>query len=374
MSRCALCAGPLEPAFSLGCQPLANALLDHPDAEAPAYPLRIGACAWCRHAQLLETVPPEAMFGAYVYRTGASAPMRRHFAALAREIPAGPVCDVGSNDGTFLAALRQRSISAYGVDPSEAASGVPYTIPAYFNYRTVEKILAVDGPVQVITLCNVLAHCPDPIGLLAAARKLLAPGGTVVVEVPYLADLLRTGAYETCYGEHAHHFSARAVQRACGATGFNAVRVQRLQVHGGSLRVWLKQEPAACPAWERLLFRELDHPADWRRFSARAADHAYRLRELCEGKRIIGYGAPAKATVLLNYSGVRPEFIVDTTPGKQGKFIPGTGTPILPVSALEGAEPDRVLLLAWNYARYIMQQEPRFRGRWIVPFGPCATL
>lgn len=400
---CTLCDTALRIVLDLGRQPLANALLSQP-GNAPAFPLRLGHCPGCGHLQLADTVPPAELFTDYVYRTGASAPMVAHFELLAQILPAWMptekryVCEVGSNDGTFLAALRGSStkhtsgVKAIGVDPSSVARDVPGTITKFFNVETAREILAAHGPAGGVVMSNVLAHAEDPVALLEGARDLLPYGGILVVEVPYVVSMYDAGDWSGIYHEHAHFFSATVLDRMLRASGFVVERCQQMPVHGGTLRVfarravlggreivWRRGEgplPAGmfhrCATWDALLDDEREHPRDWSAFERRTWGEVGRLRSLCAGKDVVGYGAPAKATVILGVAGIAPRFCTDTTADKQGKYLPVGGVPILHPEALDRCEPEAVLLLAHNYAAHIKAKEPRFADRWVVPFRPQA--
>jgi SAM-dependent methyltransferase len=381
---CTRCESRKRPVLDLGDQPLANALLAHPDDPAPAYPLRLGLCA-SGHLQLMDPAPPDALFTNYLFRTGASAPARLHFAELAREIAhalpvsAQTVCEVGSNDGTLLTALHHNGLfHSYGVDPSSVAADVPHTENVWFSRETAMELRARRGTVDAVVLCNVLAHCPDPQEPILAARDLLDEGGLLVIEVPYLFDLLARGAYDTIYHEHVHYFSVRDLWELLlghDGAGFAIYKIERLPVHGGSLRIWARKLrlPRQIP-WPSELAAFLAHepfPAeyDWEGFADRVERHRIWLRGQVEGVGVLaGYGAPAKACVLLNHAGIRPAYVTDTTPDKIGRYIPGVRVPIRGREALLETPPDRVLLLAWNYADAIKAREPELAGRWIVPF------
>lgn len=388
--RCALCGTGLRPVLDLGTQPLANALLETAGQEHAVYPLRLGECPGCRHVQLCDTVRPDAMFRSYLFRTGASEPAVRHFRELAYHLAQrirlrqpvtyrGTVCEVGSNDGTLLNALRLRGVQAYGVDPSDVAASVPDTVPAFFNLRTAERLREERPTPDAVVMTNVLAHAPDPAGMIRAAAHLLDHGGLLVIEAPYLGDILANGDYSCCYHEHVHYFSAHALQGMLVPAGFAVEQIDRLPVHGGSLRVWARrvndpQHGTVSRGWLALLGAENGAPTDWEAFAGQVRRHADRLREACgDSLALAGYGAPAKATVLLNYAGIKPSYVTDTTPEKQGKFIPGVGVPIVAPDQLAAYPPGRLLLLAWNYAEQILARHPEHAGRWIVPFGARAT-
>ena len=423
--RCVVCASrSLSVVLDLGQQPLANGLLKHPDDPAPTLPLRLASCSGCGHVQLADFAAPEAMFSEYVFRTGASEPAKAHFwklaEAIAETVRGGYVCEVGSNDGTLLTALRDEGLEAIGVDPCSVAQGVEGTVNRYFGRLTAQVLLAEHGPACCVVMCNVLAHAPDPYSLLEGARDLLPYGGMLVIEAPYLFDLLAVGAWDTIYHEHFGYFSASVLHRMLTSTGFMVDRVDREPVHGGSLRVWARrvvdvQSAPRSAKWTELLRTE-SYP-EWAGFQARVDAHASALKAACDVPFIVAYGAAAKATVLLNRTGIRPRYIVDSTPDKQGCFIPGTETPIVPPSALKGPgcvcltplegswtemgsdyvalfhpfkgwksekrclwcrgtgkAPDKILITAWNYAEHIMAHHTEYAGRWIVPSGPHRTV
>jgi len=383
--RCTLCCGShIRCVLDLGEQPLANGLLSSAAEVAPRFPLRLGYCEGCGHVELMDRVPPEAMFGTYVYRTGASAPMVAHFTELAAQVShrlsvvdPGWVCEIGSNDGTFLRALRGQGFAeeeVIGVDPCSVARGEQFTVHRYFGTLVAEQLRDSYGPAACVVACNVLAHCPQPTALLKAAHGLLARNGLLVLEVPYLRDMVDSLTWDQVYHEHHSVFSAQILARLLTVTGFVAEQVERLSVHGGSLRVWARavsniQQHSPCPEWHALQEQEWRSPVDWERFGADVERHATRLRELCGGaERLIGYGAPAKATVLLNYAGIKPTALFDTTPEKAGRYVPGVNAPILPMDEIRDHRPDRALLLAWNYQDAILARETWLHGKWVIPF------
>lgn len=381
--RCVLCGSGLAVVLDLGEQPLANGLLEQPDDPCARYPLQLAECSGCRHVQLAAGVPPEAMFSHYVYRTGASQTMVRHFAelsfALANRLPGGArVFDVGSNDGTLLKQLRNgRGLSAWGVDPSDIAAEVPWTIRRFFTAQVARELVQGYGAADCVVIANCLAHVPDPAGMVAGAAHLLRHGGLLVLEVPYVRDLVEQLAYPTIYHEHLSYWSAARLNALLVPVGFAVERVERLSVHHGSLRVWARRvaDPQRAPVdsqWLALLQSETA-PIDWAEFAERVRTHRGQLREACAGaERLVGYACPAKATVLLNYCDLHLDLISDTTPEKQGGYLPGLGTPIVPPSDLRDYAPDRVLLLAPNFTSEILAQEPGLAGRWIIPF-PAIT-
>lgn len=382
--RCVFCDTRLEVVLDLGLQPLANNLLTSPEQRFDLYPLRLAACPGCSHVQLADSVPPDALFSEYVYRTGASAPMVSHFQALARKLreylAPSPlyVVEVGSNDGTFLRAYRALGGVPLGVDPSSVAKGVEDTKSVWFNQRTAQKLLGENGPAGCVLMANVLAHAPRPQELLAGARDLLPLGGLLVIEAPYLQNTIDAADFSQVYAEHSHYLSATVLDQQLDAHGFGVEAVEWLPVHGGSLRVFARRAirhslTLRSPQWQKLLLNEAQNPPHWSRFRARVISEIQRLQEACAGRTVIGYGAPAKATVILSATGIKPLFCSDTTSDKQGKFIPTPqgGIPIWGPDQLDTVgEEAAIMLLSHNYASFVMEREERFAGRWVVPFRP----
>ena len=378
-SRCALCEGTLREVLDLGMQPLANGLLSSPDEVPQVYPLRLGECEGCKHVQLLDEVDPEAMFRQYVYRTGASAPAVRHFQDLATQIreqlhPGARVFEIGSGDGTLLSALRMRHLAAVGVDPSSVAEDVPDTEPYFLDPQVAQHLIGRYGKAEAVVCCNVIAHTPDPMGLVADVADLLNNGGLLVIEAPYLGDLIANGDWSSCYFEHFGWFSFKALAKLL-CSKFLIERTERLPVHGGSLRIWARKRPCSTRHAQGDAYRLFAEPeVDWEAFSSRVERHVEWLRQACDVPDLIGYGCPAKATVILNRTGIKPLFVTDTTYEKVGRYVPGVGVPIREPWDMRGVDPSRVLLLAWNFSEAIQAHEQRFTGKWIVPFGPHAKF
>lgn len=386
--QCALCGlagNDLRQVLDLGEQPLANALLSSPTQEYRKFPLQLGECVQCGHVQLIQTVRPDLMFEEYVYRTGMSGTMRQHFQGLAHWLsselsPGSLICEVGCNDGTLLRSLESRRMRVVGVDPSSVAAtieGIPVH-QRYFNERAARELRAQYGPVDCVVMTNVLAHVPQPAELIRGAWEMLRDGGLLVIEAPYVRDLVRSLAYDTIYHEHSHFFSLRDLSLML--TGkFWRLEVASLPVHGGSLRLVARRSPYADLSlygdgahWKRLLTEE-STPVDWDAFRGRVERHRDTLRAAVAGARdLVGLYAPAKATVLLNYTGITPARIVDDTPEKQGRFVPGVGCPIVPRAAM--GDPDLVLLNAWNFAEEVLTKEAGLRGRLLCPLPVVRML
>lgn len=386
--NCALCGTDLQLVLDLGKQPPANRYRRQAELlwPEPSYPLRLGHCPSCQHAQLMDTVEPEALFTEreYLYRSGVSAGWLSHCADLVRTMPRGNggiAVDIGSNDGTLLGQLAARGYKVVGVEPNHPLNALHGfdTFPTFWGEevaRWVKKRFREDA--RIVTAQNVLAHVPDPVAFLAAAAECLHQDGTLVIEVPHLLPMLETGAFDPIYHEHIHYWSLLALQRAIFAAGLSVVAVEEIAVHGGSLRVWAGfPHRTVHDSVDKLMIREATafQKGAWPDFVWKVDDFKTRWRELLAGYRDSGrtvwaYGAAAKAMTLLNTIPV-PEGItrfMDDNPAKQGWYTPGQPIPIGKLDRLD--EPDVVVLTAWNW-RNQMDQRLRalgFRGTTVIPF------
>jgi SAM-dependent methyltransferase len=387
-----------EPFLDLGSQPLANALLRPEDTARPEprFPLAVAYCASCHLVQLTVTAPPEALFGEYVYFTSYSDQLLAHARAMADTLierfaldPARRVLEIASNDGYLLQFFQARGVPILGVEPAvnvaavATARGIP-TLTRFFGPEAIEEILGSFGPADVLIGNNVLAHVPAINAFLDAVSACLAPDGAAVFEFPYLGDLLARTAFDTVYHEHVFYYSLAAVAGLAARARLEVFDVERHPVHGESLRVFV-QHPGArpvAPAVEELGREEaatgLTSAARYcgfhRDVAALCGDLVQKLRRLRgEGRRLAAYGAPAKATVLLNTCGIGTdllEFTVDRSPHKQGRLIPGVRVPIRPAEDLVREMPDFTLLLPWNLADEIVIQQAEYLhkgGAFIVP-------
>ena len=386
----------IDPFLSFGPMPIANGwrLPDDTTIE-PLYPLELGQDQRDGSVKLCQSVPPEKLFHAdYAFRTGTSEGMREHFARLAesvtRDMPKGAlVVEIGSNDGTLLRELKRRGVDVLGVDPASTTAKGLYkdnipTISRFFDEQVAREILTGAGPARTVIAANVLCHLTDS-ALMSALRgvaTLLAPGGSLVFEDPYLGDILQKVSFDQVYDEHAQYFSATSVARLARSAGLELVNVQRQTPHGGSMRYTLArpgegrvlpQVPELIAAEEALRFH------DRGRLDRFALDAKAILGDLVallvslkrDGKRVVGYGATSESTTVLNWGGIGPDLvqaIVDTTPGKIGRVSPGMRIPAVSRDSLE-RDPDCFLLFAWNHAEEAMAKEADFRragGRFIV--------
>lgn len=399
-SDCRLCGGTrLTLAFSLAPTPPANAFVPASASKTPQarFPLDVFFCEDCAHVQLLDVVDPRILFEHYVYVSGTSPVFVKHFRDYAARaanrfgLGAGDLAiDIGSNDGTLLAAFKGLGLKVLGIDPAieianDATRRGLETVAGFFTPNLARKIRSDRGAARVVTANNVFAHADDLKGIIEGVRALLAPDGVFAFEVSYLVDVYENTLFDTIYHEHLAYHSVKPLYAFMAANGMHLFAAERVDSHGGSLRGFaqLKGGPRAEDgSVDKLVALEeglgLDKAETIKGFARRIDALGRDLRDLlgrlkADGKRIAGFGAPAKATTLLYHFGLGPEtldFIVDDSPLKQGLFTPGMHIPVLPSSALFERKADYALILAWNFAKPIVEKNVRFReqgGRFIVP-------
>lgn len=398
-AKCRSCGAlPLASVISLGHMPLANRLLSGKDLgqSEPRYPLEVSFCRECSLVQITENVPPEAMFSDYAYFSSTSHTMVDHFGRLAARLvnerslgPQSQVLEIASNDGCLLQFYKRAGVRVLGVEPArnvaevaERERGIP-TLVAFFD-EDLGRHLRVEGrQADVIHAHNVLAHVPNPNQIIGGIAAALKRDGVAVIEAPYVRDLIEKAEFDTIYHEHYSYFSLHAVERLVRRHRLVVQDVERVPVHGGSLRLFIGHEHVPASSRVAALLGEersiglLEH-AYYTTFAARVA-------RLCEditgevqrargaGGRIAAYGASAKGTILLNALGLTGneiEFVADLSPYKQGRFMPGAHVPIVAPDELVRRRPDYTLLLVWNILDEVLAQQSEYRrlgGRFIVP-------
>jgi SAM-dependent methyltransferase len=401
MGTCRFCHTGLQRTFvDLGMSPLCESFLTREQLNQmePFYPLHAYLCEKCFLVQVEEYVGPEQIFSEYAYFSSYSRAWLEHAKSYADMIVSrlgldhtSQVIELGSNDGYLLQYFMARGIRVLGVEPAgnvaaaAIAKGVPSTT-RLFGLETAQDLLAGGHHPDLIVGNNVLAQVADLNGFVAGMKKLLKPGGVITMEFPHLLRLMDENQFDTIYHEHFSYFSLMSAERIFAAHGLTLFDVEEMWTHGGSLRIYARhQEDEARPVGPRvraLLAREkavgLDRPERYAAFAEQVRETKWRLLEFLigakrRGKSIAGYGAPGKGNTLLNYCGIRTDFLdytVDRNPYKHGRFTPGTHIPIHPPEKILETRPDYVLILPWNLKDEIMEQMSAVQawgGQFVVP-------
>lgn len=380
----------LDTFLNLGTSPIADAYTATAGEQPDRHPLEVAVCAKCRLVQLLEVVDHETLFGTgYSFYSSASAPLSAYHAAYARDVRARHpqlirrgVVEVGCNDGDLLrhfADVEHRGVDP-AVGPTDAARARGLDVLTKpFGLAVAHELRERRGRQGVVFANHVLAHVADVADVLGGIAALLAPDGVGMVEVQYLPDLLVNNAFDLVYHEHRNFFSLSSLEQAAMRHGLHVADAELTDRQGGSLRVTLARTARGSSRVDKIRSSEAWLHA-WSAYEGmqgrveRVRDRLWNLigAELSAGRTLAGYGAPAKATTLLNFCGITADVlphVVDTTEAKQGRHIPGTGIPILAPDDAPLVE--TYLSLAWNYQRQIMRNNPGHR--WIMPI-PAPVL
>ena len=404
--QCRSCGHPgLELVLSLGKTPLANSLIteENLNQPEPTYPLDLAFCPGCSLVQITETVPPEKLFREYLYFSSFSDTMLRHASEIVQRMcesrrlnSRSLAMEIASNDGYLLQYYKQAGIPVLGIEPAvniarvaEDERGIR-TVSEFFGSEMALRLVDQGERADVIHAHNVLAHVPDLNGFVAGLRLVLKDDGVCVIEVPYVKDLVDHCEFDTIYHEHLSYFSITALSRLFERHNLMIQNVERLPIHGGSLRLFVTKAGAVqAPAVRELLAEESGWGVDslefYRGFAARVEQLKASLRNFIsrlkeQNQRLAAYGAAAKGSTLLNYFQIGREsldFVVDRSTHKQGRYMPGVHLPIYSPARLLEEMPSHVLLLTWNFAEEIFEQQAEYRqrgGRFIIPIPELSVV
>ena len=385
--NCRHCGSPLEHTFlDLGFAPPSNAYLSEADLARPElyYPLKLMVCTGCWLVQTEDYTQAEELFSPdYAYFSSTSSTWLAHaknYAEAMRERfdldEKSFVIEVASNDGYLLRNFVEASVPCLGIEPTAGTAdaaeilGIP-VLREFFGESLGSQLAAEGKQADLIAGNNVYAHVPDINDFTRGLRAALKPTGTITLEFPHLMRLIEHTQFDTVYHEHFSYLSLYTVQRIFDQADLRVFDVEELSTHGGSLRVFgcHKNDPrATADSVKRMSTEEaargLQSLATYGELQSRA-DHVkdalltFLLTQKRDGKSVVAYGAAAKGNTLLNYAGIKPDLLpmaCDAAPAKQGKFMPGSHIPILPPAELEHQRPDFLLILPWNIAEEVKQQ------------------
>ena len=379
----------LEKFLDLGEMPLAGGFLPGTEAIAKEklYPLPVHVCRKCGLVHILEPIDPEILFQDYSFSSSTIGPLIQHFENYAKwlqdKLAPNFVVEFGCNDGILLKPLAQLGIKACGVDVSQNITEMARdkgldVVTGHFDESTADVIKQRLGQTDVVTGSNTFAHNDKPEIILKASRHILKPDGHLCLEVMYAGDLLEMIQWDTLYHEHLTFYCLTTLTVLLERYGFNVVDAERIPMHGGSLRVIATKNSnqAANPGVAKILAYEreksLADPETWVTFGRNIGRKIEVVREtlgkLSQNSRIWGYGAAGKATLWVNACQMGYlEAMVDASPLRAGKLMPGTHTPIVFPEELKGNPPDYIFITAWNYADLIRSKEQWFKGIWVTP-------
>ena len=407
-AHCLFCKAPLRHTFvDLGMSPLCESYrtTDQLNQMEPFYPLHVKVCEECFLVQLEQYVSAEHIFTEYAYFSSFSDSWLKHSSnyvdMISSRLRLGSeslAVELASNDGYLLQYFVKKDIPVLGVEPAinvarvAEQKGVP-TLVKFFGCQTALEMVANGQMADLVIGNNVLAQVPNINDFVGGIRIVLKQGGVATLEFPHLVRLMQENQYDTIYHEHFSYFSLITVEKIFAAHGLVLFDVDEIPTHGGSIRIYLRHvEDRSKPVTsavvnlrDRELARGLNRVATYTTFSEQVMESKWKLLELLirlrrAGKRVAGYGAPGKGNTLLNYCGIRTDFLeftVDRNPYKQGRFLPGTHIPIYPVEEIRSRRPDYLLILPWNLKDEIVTQLDYARewgAKFIVPIPQAQVL
>jgi SAM-dependent methyltransferase len=407
-ARCRFCDSSLHRTFcDLGASPLSNSYLTASQLGAMErfYPLHAYVCESCFLVQLAQFESPESIFAEYAYFSSYSDSWLAHSRAYVEAMiarfgfdAASQVIEIASNDGYLLQYFQARGVPVLGIEPAAnvagvaQAKGVPTRVQ-FFGVETARQLAREGLAADLLLGNNVLAHVPDINDFIAGMKIALKPGGVITMEFPHLLRLMANNQFDTIYHEHFSYLSYTTVERMFAHHGLAVFDVEELPTHGGSLRIYARhaqaREPAPTDRVAELRAREaaagLGVPETYDRFAEQVRETKrdlldFLIRARRAGQSVAGYGAPAKGNTLLNYCGIRQDFLdytVDRSPHKQGRYLPGSRIPIHSPDRLRETRPDYVLVLPWNLRDEIAEQIAFVRewgGKLVLPIPRVEIL
>lgn len=406
-AKCRFCGDRLRHTFvDLGMSPLSNAFLsiEHLNYAEKFYPLHAYVCESCYLVQLEQVESPEQIFSDYAYFASYSDSWLNHAKAYADSMierfgfnQTSQVIEIASNDGYLLQYFQAKQIPVLGIEPAAniapvaRAKNIP-TLVKFFNTETAKELLDQGIQADLLTGNNVLAHIPNLNDFVAGMKLILKPNGVLTMEFPHLLKLIEQHQLDTIYHEHCSYFSFLTVSQIFASHGLHLFDVEKLWTHGGSLRIYAKHIEAGVTVSDRvnqLIAEEtqvgLNRIETYLDFGKKAQMVKHKLLRFLidakeRGQSVVGYGAAAKGNTLLNFCGVRNDFIdyvVDRSPHKQNLFLPGTHIPIYHPDKICETKPDYVLIFPWNFKEEIIQQQAHIRewgGKFVVPIPQVEVI
>lgn len=394
ITKCRICnSKELSDVIDLGDQPIPNGFLSKEQLriKEKRYPLAVVFCKNCTLMQLKYLVKPEVMFDNYLYIPSASKTRIEHFKKLAEEVGSlaklksdSLVIDIGSNDGSLLVAFKNLGARVLGIDPAQnlvtvaALSGVT-TVQSYFDSKVAVRVVKKYGKAKAMCATNVIAHIHNLREVLKGAEILLEDDGVFLMQFPYSLDLIEKNLFDTIYHEHLSYFSVKSLLYLANESELEIFDIQKNELDGGSLKVFWKKKKSRknkvnkaviskiLKEEEKFGLYELSTYLEFaKRVEKLKGTVIKRLNTMKKNKKsIVGYGAAAKANVLLNYFGLDTkifDYIVDSTPYKQGLFTPGTHVPIFSEDKIYKTNPDYILIFAWNFSKEIISKNKKFQN------------
>ncbi|MEK7200878.1 MAG: class I SAM-dependent methyltransferase [Patescibacteria group bacterium] len=404
-TKCRICSSSkLTKFLDLGAQPLANAFVKNKiSVKENYYPLEVYFCHKCNHSQLCHVVDKKELFSHYIYFTS-NMPTPQHFIDYAQNVAErfkikkndDLIVEIGSNDGLLLSAFIPEKIRILGVDPAKNIAkianerGVP-TVADFFGEKCAQKIEKEHGKAKIIIGNNVVAHIDEKHDLMRGIATLLKDDGVFIFEAPYLMDMFENGAYDTIYHEHVCYLSIRPLQYLCSQFGMEIFDVELHNAQGTSIRVFVakkgmhKIKPNVAKLVKKELLLKMNKLETYKKLAKRIMQSKIKLLKTlsdlkAKGKKIAGYGAPAKGNTLLNYCKIGPEtldYLTEELPTKIGLFSPGMHIPVIDIREARKNPPDYFLMLAWNYRHKIIPKEKEYiaqGGKFIIPIGDIQII